>query len=180
MTAVNQRTEAQIRRTVLPSLLPGESLIAIARGFPLGWTARYQLLLIPTVVLAAMTVLLLPGSPRGAATTAVIVIVAGVILFRILGKVKPVGAGDLRGNTSVVLVGTDRRFLVYTGSSRSRRLRETIELDDIDDVVLHRALVGLSRGGVVIVTGMDGRRVVAESPGLASIDDLARVVDAIR
>jgi hypothetical protein len=180
MTTVNRRIEARINRTVLASLLPGESLIATARGFPLGWTTRYQLLLIPTACLAAMTVVFLPASPTGAVEAALLVIVAGVILFRILGKLKPVGTGDLRGNTTVVLAGTDQRFLVYTGSHRSRKLRDVVALDEIDDVVLHRALVGLTRGGVVIVTRRDGRRVVAEAPGLAAIDDLARVVDAIR
>jgi hypothetical protein len=107
-------------------------------------------------------------------------VAVGFTLYTVLGFVKPVGVAPLRGNTAITLVATDRRLLVYRGSTNRRRLLLAVHHDEMEDVVLHRSLVGISRGGVVTVERIGDSKLMVESPGLATIDDLARVVDVIR
>jgi hypothetical protein len=108
------------------------------------------------------------------------VVAAGFGTYTLLGVLKPPGLAPIVGHVTVALVATDRRLLVYRGSGSRRTLTLEVALDDIDDVVLQRALVGIGRGGVVTVTLRDGTRLMVEAPGLLQIADLAAVVDSVR
>ena len=165
---------------VTPDLQPGELLDALASGYPLGWTTRYQLIVVPMLSMVMMSVLFLPYTFASILVFVAMTVIGGFLLYVLSNWLKPVGVAPLRGNTTIALAATDRRLLVYVNGGRHRHLAVDLPLDDIDDAVLQRALVGISRGGVITVTCKDGSRLMVEAPGLSQIDDLALVVDSIR
>ncbi len=177
---VNPRLTAHLvdsARAAVPEL--GE-VRATARGYALGWTARYQLIVIPTIALAVVGALTLPFSLAGVLGACAATIAAGALLYLALGRLRPPGKAPLRTNRSISLVATDDRLVILQGSARHRRLWRMVDHDDIDDAVLHRALVGLTHGGVIRVELLDGQVLLVEAPGPLAVDDLARLVDVIR
>jgi hypothetical protein len=170
------RLAAQVR----PDLHEPEAILAMAAGYPLGWTTRYHLVLVPSLLLTLVTALFFPYDLAGTLVVAAAAVAVGFGTYTLIGRLAPPGLPPIVGNVTVALIATDRRLLVYRGSGSRRTLLLAIALADIDDVVLQRALVGIGRGGVVTVTLLDGARLMVEAPGLSQIDDLAAVVDSIR
>ncbi len=176
---MNEHIAARLRADAAAAT-GSEPVLAVARGYALGWTSRYQKLIIPMLVLCAVTILTWPSTLATgvAAEAAIVVVFTGAYLL--LGRLRPPGAPPLRTNQSVGMVATDRRLVLLVGSRHHRRVWRVIDQDEIDDVVLHRALVGVTHGGVVSISLLDGDTIHIESPGLVSVHDLTAVVDVIR